>query len=135
MRRQFYVFLIRWAFNSVGLWVAVRVLGSDYSGESALSGVGVFVVAGLVFSLVNAIIRPVITILALPAIILTLGLFMVVVNGLMVYWSLAIAPGLSMTFGNSILAGVKLSLINYILDSILITKGQKHDPKEDEDAI
>lgn len=130
MRKQFYVFIVRWVFNSLGLWVAVGVLGSGYSEENTLLDIIIFPVAGLVFSTINAVIRPAITILALPAILLTLGLFMLVINGLMVYLSLAISPGLSMTFGNSILAGAMLSLINYMVDSILITKGQKQEPRE-----
>ncbi|NCU29657.1 phage holin family protein [Candidatus Saccharibacteria bacterium] len=135
MRRQFYVFLIRWAFNSFGLWVAVRIIGSDYSGSESLSTVAVFMIAGLVFSIANAVIRPIITILALPAISLTLGLFMLVVNGLMVYLSLALTPGLSMTFGDSILAGIILSLVNYIIDSALVVKHQGVTHKEDDNVV
>jgi len=81
--------------------------------------------AGLIFSLVNTVLKPVITILALPAILLTLGLFTLVVNGLMVYISLAIVPGLSMTFANSILAGIILSLVNYIISSALVLQREE----------
>jgi uncharacterized membrane protein YvlD (DUF360 family) len=50
---------------------------------------------------------------------LTLGFFMIIVNGLMVYVSLKVAPGLSMTFWNSVLTGIVLSLVNYIVSSAL----------------
>ena len=75
--------------------------------------------AGLIFSLVNS------TILALPAILLTLGLFTLVVNGLMVYVSLALAPGISMTFAHSIVAGIILSLVNYIIGSALVLQREE----------
>ncbi len=119
MKRQFATFLVRWLLNSLGLWIAVRLLGTGYSGAQVDAGFSVFLLAGLIFSVVNSILRPVIIILSLPAILLTLGLFIVVVNGLMVYISLRFAPGLQMAFFNSILTGIILSLINYIVSSAL----------------
>jgi len=118
MQRQFAVFLVRWLLNSFGLWVAVRLLGTGYSDAQVDANMGAFLIAGLIFSLVNVILRPIVVILSLPAILLTLGLFMVVVNGIMVYISLQLAPGLQMSFWNSILTGIILSLINYIVSSV-----------------
>ena len=109
MKRQFATFLLRWILNSVGIWVAVRLLGN---GNPEATSAWTFMMAGLIFSLVNSILKPIITILALPAILLTLGLFTLVVNGFMVYVSLALAPGISMTFAHSIVAGIILSLVN-----------------------
>lgn len=118
MQRQFGIFLIRWLLNSFGLWVAVRLLGTGYSEAQVDSGFAIFLLAGLIFSVINSILKPIIVILSLPAILLTLGLFVIVVNGLMVYLSLKLTPGLSMTFVNSILTGMILSLINYIVSSV-----------------
>ena len=118
MRRQFGIFLIRWVLNSFGLWVAVRLLGTGYSEAQVDSGFAIFLLAGLIFSVINSILKPIVVILSLPAILLTLGLFVVVVNGLMVYLSLKLTPGLQMTFINSILTGMILSLINYIISSV-----------------
>ncbi len=119
MRRQFAVFVVRWILNSFGLWVAVRLLGTGEAVSHADESVGIFLLAGLVFSLLNTVVRPVIIILSLPAILLSLGLFIIVVNGLMVWMALQMTPGLSMTFLNSIFAGMFLSLINYIVSSAL----------------
>ena len=119
MRRQFALFLVRWLLNSFGLWIAVRLLGTGYSDAEVGANVGAFLMAGLIFSVINAVLRPVIVILSLPAILLTLGLFMLVVNGILVYISLKLAPGLQMTFVNSILTGMILSLVNYIVSSVL----------------
>jgi len=119
MRQQFAVFLVRWLLNSFGLWVAVRLLGTGYSDAQVDAGFWAFLFAGLIFSVINSILRPIVIILSLPAILLTLGLFMVIVNGLMVYISLNLAPGLQMTFLNSILTGIILSLINYIVSSAI----------------
>lgn len=119
MKRQFLVFIIRWILNSFGLWVAVRLFGTGYSNAEIDAGIGVFLLAGLIFSIVNGILRPAVIILALPAILVTLGLFTVIVNGLMVYISLKLAPGLQMTFWHSVLTGLVLSLVNYIVSSAL----------------
>ncbi len=122
MKRQFATFLLRWILNSVGIWVAVRLLGN---GNSEATSAWTFMMAGLIFSLVNSTLKPIVTILALPAILLTLGLFTLVVNGLMVYVSLALAPGISMTFAHSIVAGIILSLVNYIIGSALVLQREE----------
>jgi putative membrane protein len=119
MKRQFFVFVVRWILNSIGLWIAVRIFGTGYNDADLTASAGVFLGAGLIFSVINSILRPIVIILSLPAILLTLGLFTIIVNGLMVYVSLKLAPGLNMTFWNSVLTGIVLSLVNYIVSSAL----------------
>lgn len=119
MRQQLAVFTVRWILNSFGLWVAVRLLGNGISTEQIDESVPMFLLAGLVFSLLNTLLRPIVIILSLPAILVTLGLFILIVNGTMVWLALQLTPGLSMTFLNSIFAGMLLSLINYIVSSAL----------------
>ncbi len=65
-------------------------------------------IAGLIFSVVNSVLEANCC-NSLPAILLTLGLFTLIVNDFMVYISLALAPGISMTFAHSIIAGIILS--------------------------
>lgn len=130
MKRQFATFAIRWILNSFGLWIAVRILGTGYSDAQVDESAWVFLIAGLIFSLVNAILKPAVIIVSLPAILLTLGLFTIIVNGLMVYISLKLTPGLTMTFWHSILTGLLLSLINYIVSSALeIEYSRAHEGK------
>lgn len=74
-------FLITWAFNAAALFVAAWLLdGIDY-GDSAWA----LVVAALVFSLVNIFVKPIVAVLALPFIILTLGIALFFINLLMLY--------------------------------------------------
>lgn len=115
MEKQFAVFVVRWLLNSFGLWIAVRLLGTGDIIHN--SEVGIYLSAGLVFSILNSILRPVLVIISLPAILLTLGLFMLIVNGFMVWLALQLVPGLHLTFLSSIFAGMLLSLINYIVSS------------------
>lgn len=119
MKQQFAVFVVRWLLNSVGIWVAATILGHYRGSAMTVAAITTFIIAGLIFSVVNSVLKPIVVILSLPAILLTLGLFTLVVNGFMVYVSLALAPGLSMTFGDSIVAGIILSLVNYIVSSAL----------------
>lgn len=120
MTQELSTFLFRWLLNSFGLWVAVRLFGGGYASSNLSAGLAVFLLAGLIFSIVNRILRPIVIILSLPAIILTLGLFTLVVNGLMVYITLKLTPGLTMGFWSAILSGVVLSLVNYIINSMVL---------------
>ena len=119
MSRQFVGFLVRLIFNSFGLWLAVHLFGTVHGNDAIINNPGIFLIAGLVFSIVNTIVKPFVVVLSLPAILLTLGLFTIVVNGIMVWLSLKLVPGLEMTFWNSILTGLVLSLLNYIVSGLL----------------
>lgn len=116
MQKRLIIFLIRWLANSFGLWVAVRLLGTGSVNIHILG----FLMAGFIFSVINTFVKPVLVILSLPAIMLTLGLFMIIVNGLLVYISVSLTPGISMTFLNAIITGMILSLVNYIVSATLV---------------
>lgn len=117
MRAQLLFFILRWLLISFGLWIASRLLDGSFEDTGATTGT--FLIAGLVLSLVNTLIKPVIVVLSLPAILVTLGLFMLIVNGFMVYIALKFVPGLDVTFWGAVLSGMIISLINYILTGIM----------------
>lgn len=125
MKQGFIIFVVRWLVSSLGLWVAVRLFGSGYENVEITAGIGGFLLAGFIFSVVNSLLKPLAVIFSLPAILLTLGLFMLVVNGVLVYLSLLITPGISMSFGNSILTGIILSLVNYIVSAAVELRSEK----------
>jgi putative membrane protein len=102
--------------------MAAQLLGSGYANIEVNVGLTGFLFAGLIFSIVNTVLKPLFIILSLPAIMLTLGLFMLVVNGLLVYLSLKLAPGISMSFGNSVITGMIISLVNYIVSDTLVVR-------------
>ena len=87
-------FLIRLIVNAVALWVATRVVpGVTYTGD-LLPFLGV----ALVFGVVNAFVGPAAKLLALPLIVLTLGVFLLVVNGLLLWLTSAVAGSLGLGF-------------------------------------
>jgi putative membrane protein len=88
------LFLVRWLVNAAALWVATAIVpGVSYSG-GPLPLLGV----ALVFGVVNAVIRPVAKILTFPIIILTLGIFALVINGLMLMLTSALSSALGLGF-------------------------------------
>ncbi len=87
-------FLIRLLVNAAALWVATRIVpGVSYAG-GALPLLGV----ALVFGVVNAVIGPVLKILTFPIIILTLGIFALIINGLMLMLTSALSSALGLGF-------------------------------------
>jgi len=110
-------FLVRWGLTSLGLWVVVRLFGHE-ADVTWTQGVVTFLLAGLIFAIINSVIKPLITILSLPFVLVTMGLFMLIINGFMVWLTIALAPNLTMGFGWAIVGGIILSLVNYLVSSV-----------------
>lgn len=114
-------FLLRWLVCSLGLWIAAGLLGGSISYDS----VWAIIVGGLVLALVNIIIKPIVVILSLPAILISLGLFMIIINGLMVFLASKLYTSLHITnFWAAVFAGMVIGLVNYLVTTIL---EEKHD--------
>jgi putative membrane protein len=81
------MFLVRTGLTGFALWVVTLLVSGIYfvGGENTLQRVGIIFVVALIFGLVNAIIKPVVQLIALPLYILTLGLIHVVINALMLW--------------------------------------------------
>ena len=115
-------FLVRLLVNAAALWVATRLVGGvTYTGEW-LPFIGV----ALVFGFVNAFIRPVAKILTFPFIILTLGIFSLVVNGLMLWLTSALSGALGLGFSvhgfrAAFWGALVVSLVSTVL-SMMITE-------------
>jgi len=112
-----YRFLVRWLVCSLGLWIAAGLLGNwlDYG-----SSIQVIIIAGFLLAVINSILKPLVVLLSLPAILFTLGLFMIVINGLMVFLVSKLYSPLHITsFWVAILAGMIIGLVNYLVTTIL----------------
>jgi putative membrane protein len=94
-RRAPMPFFIRLFVNAAALWVATRLVsGVTYTGGGWTAFMGV----ALVFGVVNAFIKPLATILSLPLIVVTLGVFTLVVNSLMLWLTSALSTTLGLGF-------------------------------------
>ena len=110
-------FIIRWFVCSLGLWIAAGFLSDSITYENRASAI---IIAGLVLAVINTIIKPLLVIMSLPAIVITLGLFMVVVNGATVYLASKLYTALDVTnFWVAIFAGIVIGLVNYLVTAIL----------------
>jgi putative membrane protein len=106
-------FLVRWAIGALALWVASAIVPG-----MEIHGVSNFLLAALLLGLVNAIVRPIVLVLTLPLTIITLGLFLLVVNALMlkiVSWFFD--PLRFHSFGSAIIAAIVVSLVNWLTSS------------------
>ncbi len=111
-------FLLKWFISSLGLWIAAGLLGDSISYED--SRFRVIVVSGLILAVLNMVIKPIIIFLSLPALLITLGLFMIVINGLTVMIASALYEPLHVaSFWAAMLAGMVIGLVNYLVVTIL----------------
>jgi putative membrane protein len=115
-------FALQTVINAVALWVAAWLIpGITFGGGSTGQVVKTVVVVALIFGLVNAFIRPVAKVLSLPFIILTLGLFVLVVNALMLELTSWIAGKLSLSFHvehffwDAVLGALIVTLVSMLL--------------------
>lgn len=110
-------FLVRWLVCSLGLWIAAALFGDRITYDSQIR---VIAISGLLLAVINTIIKPIIVVLSLPAILFSLGLFMIVINGFMVLLVSKLYPQLEVdSFGWAILAGMVIGLVNYLVSAIL----------------
>lgn len=101
--------------NAVGLLLAAKLLsGVHYEG-----GILYLLLAGVVIGLINLLVKPVVKIRSCPLIVLTLGLFFLVINGLMFALAAWLLDGLSVDgFGWAVLGGLVLALVNWLVRAL-----------------
>ncbi|HEU5004494.1 MAG TPA: phage holin family protein [Candidatus Saccharimonadales bacterium] len=115
-------FLLRWAVSSLGLFIAAGILGDNNFGIGD-NFTGQVLIAGLVLSIVNMAIKPFLIILSFPAIVLSLGLFMLIVNGAVILLASWIDNAIYVrNFGVAIVVGIILGLVNFLVTRILEDK-------------
>jgi putative membrane protein len=124
-------FFVRWFINAVALLAAAFVVpGIRLSASATSPGLNEWMtlaIVALIFGLINAIIRPVVFFLTLPLTILTLGLFMFVINALMLLLTSQIAHALHLGFrvegfGSALLGALVISVVSFLLGRLLISE-------------
>lgn len=129
-------FLIRILINALAVWVAGLLLpgiavtetGGAVTGNPTVDLVLAYLFIGLLFGLVNALIRPVVKLLSLPLTILTLGLFTIIINAAMIMltsWLSSYTPVelvVDSFFWTGILASIIVSLVSMVAGSLIGTR-------------
>lgn len=108
-------FLLRVLLNAVAVMIAAWLVpGVVVSGPAAA------IVAGLLLGVVNALVRPVLLLLTLPFTLLTLGLFIFVVNAICFGLTAALVPGFHLTgFWAALFGSIVVSIVSWMLSSLI----------------
>jgi putative membrane protein len=119
MMRHFLTrFAVRWLVSSLGLWIASGILGPERL--SVGNTIWTVIAAGFFLALVNMAIKPFLVLLSFPAIILSLGLFMLILNGFLImlaHW--IYNPLYVSSFWVAIVAGIIVGLVNFLVSKVL----------------
>ncbi len=113
-------FLLRVLINAVAIYLAAAIVpGLEITGLPAALG------AGLVLGLINAIVRPVLVVLTLPVTLLTLGLFLFVLNGLCLWLTSVVVKSFEVhSFGAAVLGALLVSVVSWILTAFVSDRGR-----------
>ncbi|MHB1296425.1 MAG: phage holin family protein [Anaerolineae bacterium] len=121
--------LLRWIINAVAVYAAMRLV----QGISAADGVAVYLWMALILGLVNALIAPILKLLTCPLILLTLGLFTLVINALMLWLAASIAQALGVgfyvaDFGSALLGAIIIGVVSFALSVLTgVNAEDRHD--------
>jgi putative membrane protein len=118
-------FLLSWACNVVALFMASWILSGVSYGDEWWT----LLIAGVVFTLVNAFVKPILTVLSIPFIVVTLGLFYFLINILMLYLTDWLVSDFEIeTFWWGVLAAIIVSVVNWILHMAFRESGERAAP-------
>ena len=106
--------LIQWLINAVAVYETAHILDGMH-----IKSFGAAILVALVLGLVNAVVRPVLVFFSIPFIIVTLGLFQLVINAFLLQFAALLVSGFSSdNFGWAIAGSVVISAISWILSSL-----------------
>ena len=115
--------LLRWLLNAVSLWLTTQIIpGISFTQP----GLWPILLAALALGLVNAVVRPIMILLTLPLTLLTLGLFLLVVNAVTLDIVVALTPLATTGFGTTLIAALVLTIISTALNA-LIGRGRERE--------
>jgi putative membrane protein len=114
--------IIKWLLSAVALLAVAHL----YSGV-VVQSFSAALVAALVIGFLNTVLRPILVVLTLPVTILTLGLFLFVINALMFYWASALLDGFQVrNFGAALIGSLIYTVLGLVINSALESLFPKH---------
>ena len=125
-------FVIRVIINAVAIAVTALLIPNIHIADN---NIGTLLVIGLVFGTVNALLKPILIFLTCPAVILSLGLFILVINGLMLLITDSLVGDRLVIEGGiwtAMLGGIVIALVSMILEALLQLDDR---PANKDDAI
>jgi putative membrane protein len=121
-------FLIRIVINAIGIALTAELLPGIHVANNDL---GTLLIIGLVFGIVNALLKPLLILLTCPAVIITLGLFLLIINGIMLLVTASLVPARLQVdgLGWAVLGGIVMGIIGMILESVLGVREKDKKPR------
>jgi putative membrane protein len=114
-------FVVRVVLNAIAIAIAAYVVPGII-----VSGAAAALVGGLILGFVNAIVRPILILLTLPATLLTLGLFLFVVNALCLALTAALVPGFAISgVGGAFIGALVVTFVSWVLNGLVMTDARK----------
>ena len=115
-------FLTHWAITAVSLWVAGRVFqGIRFADATSL------IVAALLLGFANAIVKPLLIVLTLPLTLITFGLFLLVINALMMMLVSWLVRGFKVSsFWTAFFASIFISILSFLMGAFVVGGGSAH---------
>jgi putative membrane protein len=108
-------FLLFWGVNTLSLWIADELFDGI-----AFANTETLVLSGLVLGIVNTFLKPILVILTLPITVITLGLFLLVINGLTLFLVAKLVDGFQLAgFGAAIGIALAVTIISFFLNALL----------------
>jgi len=108
-------FILFWAVNTLVLWVTAQIFSSV-----RFDSVQALIIAGLLFGLINATLKPIMVIVTLPITLLTLGLFLLIINALVLMLTAWLVPGFHLGgFWHAVLVSIFISVFSFIVTMML----------------
>ena len=108
-------FIIRWAIMTI----AIMIVANMVSGI-AYDSLGALVKAALLMGILNMIVRPILIVLTLPLTILTMGIFLFILNGILLYFVGSVIDGIYVeTLSTAILGSILISIVAWVLNKLV----------------
>lgn len=110
------LFILHWAITALSLWLASRVFrGISFDDTSSL------VISALLLGFANAIVKPLVIVLTLPLTLLTFGLFLLVINALMILLVSALVRGFKVSgFWTAFFASIFIAVLSWVIGAFVL---------------
>lgn len=121
IKKQIFTFFLRWIASSLGMYLCITWLGTispEATGTFSERWM-IFATAGLIFSVVNSIVKPLIKVFALPLAILTMGISTIIINTAMVILTIHLLPGVEMGIWGAAISSAIMSVIHAGLNLLI----------------
>ena len=113
-------FVLRLIVNAAALWVAAQLVPGI-----VVAGLTPLLLAALVLGLINAVVRPILLVLTLPLTLMTLGLFIFILNAFCLWLTSRIVPGFVVeTFAAALLGALVVSIVSWLLTAFVSDTGR-----------